>query len=321
MSTGLKFTGERYVPGTHGSIELEHLHRYFIAREFSRDKFVLDIASGEGYGSAILADVAATVVGVDISLEAVMHSREVYKKENLRFLEGSCSKIPLPDASVDVVVSFETIEHHDEHQKMMLEIKRVLRADGILIISSPDKQNYSIEPNLSNPHHVKELYCQEFKSLLSQFFKNNNFFGQKVVYGSAIFAEAGTRVFSFTADHASGVVQGMRKPQYWIAVSSDMDLPEFITGILEDSLQNSEGYKAMGEAIDALNSAITLRDSQVVELNQALTSATNELHALRMLADQRGELIESIHSSLPWRLLSPVRRCSNFFISFFNIKK
>ena len=71
-----------------------------------------------------------------------------------RTMSGSwsevCDAIPLPDQSVDLVVSFETIEHHDKHEEMMLEIKRVLRPDGVVIISSPDKQTYSIEPTIES---------------------------------------------------------------------------------------------------------------------------------------------------------------------------
>ncbi|HNP61759.1 MAG TPA: hypothetical protein PKM72_13020, partial [Nitrospirales bacterium] len=48
----LPWTGERYVPGVIGDIELEHLHRYYLARELAVGKDVLDIACGEGYGSA-----------------------------------------------------------------------------------------------------------------------------------------------------------------------------------------------------------------------------------------------------------------------------
>ena len=63
----LEWTGERYVPSVKGEIRLEHVHRYLIARELSHGKRVLDIASGEGYGSDILASVATEVVGVDVS--------------------------------------------------------------------------------------------------------------------------------------------------------------------------------------------------------------------------------------------------------------
>jgi ubiquinone/menaquinone biosynthesis C-methylase UbiE len=67
-------------------------------------------------------------------------------------------KIPLPDAAVDFVVLFETIERHDEHERMLAEIKRVLKPDSMVIVSSPDMAIYTDKPDYHNPFHVKELY-------------------------------------------------------------------------------------------------------------------------------------------------------------------
>ena len=101
----LQPTGERFMPELEGEIAVEHLHRYLFAREFVCGKDVLDIASGEGYGSALLAKLARNVIGVDISREAVIFAQEQYKKDNLEFMVGQCSDIPLPDNCVDIVVS------------------------------------------------------------------------------------------------------------------------------------------------------------------------------------------------------------------------
>ena len=136
-----KYTGERLETHESGQGMLEHLHRYGVALEFCRHKDVLDIASGEGYGSNLLAKVARNITGVDISADTVREASEKYatRQKNLQFIEGSAAAIPAKAASFDVVVSFETIEHHDKHEEMMAEIKRVLRPGGMLIISSPDK--------------------------------------------------------------------------------------------------------------------------------------------------------------------------------------
>ena len=178
-----EFTGERFVPGIEGETSTEHLHRYLIACEFAGGKVVLDIACGEGYGSTMLAGVASQVIGVDISEEAVAHARSKYASENLEFLEGRADEIPLPEGSIDLVVSFETIEHHDKHAEMIAEIHRVLRPDGMLIMSSPDKREYSDVPGYSNPFHVKELYLDEFTTLLDQHFQNVAILGQRICYG------------------------------------------------------------------------------------------------------------------------------------------
>lgn len=139
----MKFTGERFVPTEAGEIRQEHLHRYAWASDVVAGKDVLDIACGEGYGSAMLAAKAKSVIGIDVSDEAVAHATRTYVAGNLRFAAGDAADIPLPDDCVDVVVSFETIEHLERQDEMLSQVRRVLRADGVLVISSPNRKVYS----------------------------------------------------------------------------------------------------------------------------------------------------------------------------------
>lgn len=249
----LNFTGERYVPEVCGNIELEHLHRYLLAKQLVIGKTVLDVASGEGYGSAMLAQTARKVTGVDISQEAVSHAQAKYRAGNLEFRQGSCSAIPLPDDSVDVVVSFETIEHHAEHEAMMREIKRVMRRDGALVISCPDKLEYSDKPGSNNPHHVKELYRDEFKKLMGSHFKNHSIYGQRVVYGSAIFCEDGmTPIRSYElADDTLSPICGVPHALYLLAVASDAGIPVLDSGMLEQSVKEADIVRLLMAECDA----------------------------------------------------------------------
>ncbi|UCA47069.1 bifunctional 2-polyprenyl-6-hydroxyphenol methylase/3-demethylubiquinol 3-O-methyltransferase UbiG [Pseudochrobactrum sp. XF203] len=181
----LPFTGERYVPEIAGEIRLEHIHRYAWARDLVNGLDVLDIASGEGFGSAILSETAKTVTGVDISEEAVLHAQKRYG--NLAsFLVGAANEIPMEDNSVDAVISFETIEHVSNHVSMLDEIKRVLRPNGFLMISSPDKEIYTDKAGYVNEFHVSELTFGEFKNLLEVNFNNVRMFGQKITACSII---------------------------------------------------------------------------------------------------------------------------------------
>jgi ubiquinone/menaquinone biosynthesis C-methylase UbiE len=183
----MQWTGERMVAEINiGKGAIEHLHRYGIITNFIKNKVVLDLASGEGYGSNLIAEHAAFVTGVDISTEAVKHATQKYKRENLCFLEGSATKVPLEDYSVDVIVSFETLEHHDKHDEMMIEFKRVLKADGVLFISTPEKENYKkIDP--FNPYHIKELTFQEFDQLLGKHFSKISMYHQRFFDASFIY--------------------------------------------------------------------------------------------------------------------------------------
>lgn len=183
----LEFTGERMTTGL-GSVHgvIEHLHRYAIAQKITKNKVVLDIASGEGYGSFLLSKSATKVFGVDIDKESINHAKVKYAaSKNIEFSVGSTDAIPLEDRSVDVVISFETIEHHDKHDLMMKEVSRVLKTDGVLLISSPEKSIYSKrDPN--NPYHIRELTLDEFSDLLKRNFKNVKLFNQRFVIGSLI---------------------------------------------------------------------------------------------------------------------------------------
>ena len=227
-------TGERYIPRINGSIRYEHLHRYAVALQYVVGKCVLDLASGEGYGSYHLSKVAESVIGVDIDAEAVSHAQRTYSsKSNLYYHVGSCSAIPLPDNSIDVVTSFETIEHHNEHEEMMIEIKRVLKPNGLLIISSPNKLVYSDNTGDVNPFHVKELYLNEFSDLLGKTFKNVEMLGQKMAIGSFI-APIEKASISYLATLSSQKIddelslqtkiQGLYSPVYFIALCSDFPL-------------------------------------------------------------------------------------------------
>jgi len=226
----MDFTGERYVPGLAGQIKYEHLHRYAVCLQFVAGKCVLDIASGEGYGAALLATVAKSVTGVDIDRESVEHAGQIYYNPGLNYVVGSCDSVPLPDASFDVVTSFETIEHHDKHDEMLDEIKRVLRPDGMLIISSPNRLTYSDEPGYKNPFHVKELYFGEFCDLLRRRFKSIRIFGQRLAAGSFLFPLGESRgtnlkpnLKPLTGDANRVIDQlfDLPSPIYFVAICSD----------------------------------------------------------------------------------------------------
>lgn len=173
--SGMKFSGERFIPcnnATNG--ELEHTQRYLFATEYCKDKVVLDIASGEGFGTFYLSQVAHEVAGVDVDMECIDLAKEKYgQNKKITFSQGTCEEIPYPDGYFDVVVSFETIEHLEEcNQDIFLrEIKRVLKHDGLLIISSPEHNVFQhVAPDY--PFHKHELSRSQLIDALSSGFKS-----------------------------------------------------------------------------------------------------------------------------------------------------
>lgn len=290
----LVFTGERYLPELSGGIQLEHTHRYVCASQFVTNKRVLDIACGEGYGSAYLAAVAADVVGVDIAPSAVAHAIDKYKKPNLRFSVGSCSKIPLQDSCVDVIVSFETIEHHDEHEAMMREFKRVLVPGGLIIISSPDKYEYSDVPNFKNEYHVKELYRDEFQNLIKAHFSNHVLAGQKLSYGSSIFSDGVTgQVVSHRFDNQDIKTEsGVAGAVYFLAFASDNEIPEINFSFFAENIENSDFARSKGFDIEGYK-------FHIAELEKGIA--------------QRDQVIADVYASHSWRVTAVLRKISMLF--------
>ncbi|HDR8857321.1 glycosyltransferase [Burkholderia territorii] len=317
----MEYTGERFVPDQHGNIELEHLHRYLCALDLCGGKDVLDIASGEGYGSSLLAGAARSVIGVDIAEDAVVHAQQRYRADNLEYRVGSAASIPVGDSSVDVVVSFETIEHHDQHDEMMAEIKRVLRPGGFLIMSSPDKRVYSEISGFSNPYHIKELTRDEFVDLLGRYFRRSAIYGQRVAYGSVLLAEnLDTRTRGY-AKHDGRIecAQGLVDPMYLIAVASDADLPKLTAGIFEAGIHEADVVVELQRVIaacqheisefrqgrDALEAAFSQvrRDNESVlvlaeQRRQALDEMERELNAQREQSKSRGDQLQDALSQL-----------------------
>jgi SAM-dependent methyltransferase len=225
LAESLPFTGERFVPGTRGEIWIEHWHRYHFARRWVEGKRVLDVACGEGYGAALLARSAAEVVGVDVSEAALAHARTTYRSlSNLRFEAGSCARLPLADASVDVAVSFETIEHIGEQEAFLDELARVLRPDGILILSSPNRAEYSDRRGFRNEFHVRELYREELARVLGPRFPFSQWHGQRLSFFSLIGREgdigAAGDIFEVDEANPAEAQAQLANPLYFIVVAA-----------------------------------------------------------------------------------------------------
>ena len=149
----LEVTGERLLPEQQRGelVHAEHLARYRFAAQLVRGKRVLDAASGEGYGTAMLAGAgAASATGVELEAR---WSRTRGEKYGLEFVQGDVCALPFDDASFDIVVSFETIEHVADPAKAVAEFKRVLAPGGLLVISTPNKREFLV----GNEFHEREF--------------------------------------------------------------------------------------------------------------------------------------------------------------------
>lgn len=227
----LEFTGERFTPECVREIAYEHWHRYAWAAEVVAGKRVLDAACGEGYGSRLLAARAAQVHGLDVSEEAIEHARRRYAGDRVHFDCGDATRLPYEDDCFDAVVSFETLEHLEEQDRLLAEFRRVLRPDGFLLISSPDRKTYSDDTGYDNPFHVRELYRDEFEALLARHFPAFQLWGQKLMFVSALWQLGEGKRMQWLTDDDGAVEAASRPthpPLYFLAAAAaaDAHLPD-----------------------------------------------------------------------------------------------
>lgn len=164
----------------------DHVSRDTFAANYVQNKRVLDIACGSGYGSKILKRSGAFIVtGIDISQSTIDYAKNKYTDDGLKFILGDILHIDFPDNSFDMVVCFETIEHINDYNKALSEIKRVLNGSGLLIISSPNRRltspGKSINEPPNNKYHYIEFSKEEFTSLLSEYFRIMGLYGQRPI--------------------------------------------------------------------------------------------------------------------------------------------
>jgi len=166
---------ERFDPETMGGlIKADHEARYRWAAQAVAGRRVLDAGCGVGYGTRILAEAGAThVVGIDRSHEAIAAAR-TRLGSGADLVVGDLHDLPYDAGSFDAVVCFEAIEHVEDPERALDEFKRVLRADGILVLSTPNRANYL----RGNPYHVHEYLPEELEETLRRRFRNADLFAQ-----------------------------------------------------------------------------------------------------------------------------------------------
>jgi len=170
-----EFTGERVVPGqVDDNLWNEHFARYAFATRLCRGRRVLDLGCGTGYGSEEMAGLAGRLTSIDISPDAVSTARSFSKRRNIDFAAADAGRLPFRNASFDLVVAFEVIEHLADWPKMLSEVRRVLSSGGQFIVSTPNKLYYaeSRADSGPNPYHEHEFEYEEFRHALETEFSH-----------------------------------------------------------------------------------------------------------------------------------------------------
>jgi ubiquinone/menaquinone biosynthesis C-methylase UbiE len=291
--TKLENDYERMIPEYHHGMLMygEHIMRYESVINAVKNKVVLDIASGSGYGTAALAKVAKHVYGVDINEKAVKYSQENYSSRNIKYLVGSGTAIPLKDSSVDVVISHETIEHIDDYKKFLREVKRVLRKGGEVIISTPNDDEYPA----GNHFHLHQFKIKEFYQLLSKYFANVTLYYQGAWISAALLNEEDfTSEWRKKIDVFKTQAQPSIKSTYVVAVCSDAKTSQLDTiAALTEPWSDKELRELAQQREDSIKGLIDNQDKTKKQLEEKI----------RQLEDQ----IITILDSTSWRITRPFR--------------
>lgn len=233
----------------------EHIVRYKLVSPLVKNKQVLDIACGSGYGTDILAKAgAAKIIGVDIDKETITNNQQRYQQANIEFKVGDAGKIDLADKSLDIITSFETIEHLPEIEAYLKELTRIIKDDGLVFISTP---NIEVSHE-KNPWHLKEFTKTEFVELLKKHFPFVKIIEQKNAVASIIKVdnvEQGTVIINDS--------NGMAL--YFIALCSKMEIKEDLNNVVSANVmayerwKNNPGWKLLGVIYRVLQKLTRLR--------------------------------------------------------------
>ncbi len=272
----------------------------------ARGRRVLDAACGEGYGSWLLAGTAADVIGIDIDATAIGHAMARYAAQpHLRYLQASCAALPLETGSVDLIVSFETIEHVEEQAAMLSEFRRVLAPGGALVISSPNKAIYSEETGYTNEFHVRELTREELATMLRPHFPQQAWYGQRVLAHSLLWKEDGSAMpaaeLVVLADDQVRMQKSPAPPMYFLVAcgADDALLPRLAElSVFDDGAQSL--YRDYQRALLAEKRLYwdELDARKIAETRLAdLVAAANELDLTRRHAQEREAELARAHAA------------------------
>jgi ubiquinone/menaquinone biosynthesis C-methylase UbiE len=221
----------------------EHIIRYELVKPFVSNKIVLDIASGSGYGADILAQAGAKkVIGIDIDEQAVADAQKRYGSNQIEFKVGKTiegvEKLEIADNSIEVIACFETIEHIKDYKGFLQELARVLTAEGVTFISTPNRDVFGQK----NPFHIKEFTKKEFIEELQKHFSFVSIFEQKNGLASVISGSGQQKIL---------VQDKNSEALYFIAICSQREIIEKVDSVASINIsalkrwENNKGWRLL----------------------------------------------------------------------------
>jgi 2-polyprenyl-3-methyl-5-hydroxy-6-metoxy-1,4-benzoquinol methylase/glycosyltransferase involved in cell wall biosynthesis len=301
------FMQERYIPGTWSEIAAyEHVPRYAFAAALAAGRRMLDFGCGSGYGAAMLAETASSVVGLDVSEAALSYARSHHRRDNLSFLHDFTLGASLPAGVFDVITCFEVIEHVDADTQPLLvtSLRRLLASGGKLIISTPNPKMTALYG--ANPYHLREMTRQEFRALLAAEFRHVKLFDQSVHASVSLTPEQNSEF----AEVKRGIpeFEGEDRPAAYIAICSESPLdtpnamifPDFgidyikqrVLAIKRRNLQliDRSRFVALEASADQIRALAEKTETQLVQARAEVEGSERLLnsHRVELAATQAG---------------------------------
>jgi ubiquinone/menaquinone biosynthesis C-methylase UbiE len=138
---------------------------------------VLDVATGPGYVAAAFAEAGCEVVGLDLTAAPLALAEQMSQERgltNLRFQVGDAEHLPFDEQSFDIVVSRYALHHCEDPQRVLAEMARVCRIDGVVVIEDLVTSEYQARAayqnhfeQLRDPSHTRALPISEFLALFT----------------------------------------------------------------------------------------------------------------------------------------------------------
>jgi hypothetical protein len=261
-----EWNGEEFLPAIKdASLVYQHLHRYLYAAELLKGKFVLDLAAGDGFGSAILAETASSVIAVVEDERLATCAAEKYKKSNLQFVTG-----PVTDGGFDAVVHFD--------RALADDVKGFLKPGGLLILSAP---------------YGDELTCEQLRERLADQFANTRILGQGVYANSSIWP-----VMPSKAENLREMVMSRNGADGFHRVSNDQRRPSFLIAVASDSAAAIQEVSSI--FVDDGNELLHEKDQAIQELVEGKAYHAKAVQAFEAQLAERRESLASLQEAFAW---------------------
>jgi SAM-dependent methyltransferase len=309
----------------------DRLAGYGFARRYVGGKVVADIGWEDvGYGSQLLAGTAESVSGLTNSTEAVDLARTAHPAPNAEYRKVNLPKLPYPEDHFDVVVALGVIENLERPEELVKEARRVLKQDGVLVISVPDKLVLVEDGDRAGG---RGMYVSEFRGLLEQFFGGVLVYRQGAVAGGFVFPEAGkmrgasveSAPLSASTPYIGaeppttrsviavcGGTEVLERAQPYLLLDHDRRVFDECEDRAEDVELLREEIRRMQETeVQAFYDALKLRGTEIGYLRARIRRSDAEIHALKIQKNQIQNLrtqIRDMENSTTWRIFEPYRR-------------